>query len=116
MQYKPYVPQDVGELLDYLGYMMLASPTFKDKTGYFPRQNIDTAFLGLNEGLLVARKVLGKERYATLRALSDKMRALFEADPGDKTGDTHAGCMLIHEMEDILTSVAKEEAKREPSK
>lgn len=58
MQYKPYVPQDVGELLDYLGYMMLASPTFKDKTGYFPRQNIDTAFLGLNEGLLVARKVL----------------------------------------------------------
>jgi hypothetical protein len=44
--------------------------------------------------------------------MSDKMRALFESDPKDLTGDTHAGCMLIHEMEDILESVAKREAGR----
>lgn len=112
MQRKPYVPQDAGELLDYLSYMMLSSPTFKDETGYFPRENIDTAFFGLNEGLLVLRKKLGEENYAMLRALSEKMRALFEADPDDKTGETHAGRMLIHEMDDILTDVAKREASR----
>jgi hypothetical protein len=64
----------------------------------------------LNEGLLVIRKELGEERYATLRAMSDKMRALFEADPEDKTGDTRAGHMLINEMDDILTDVAKRAA------
>ncbi len=107
MQYKRYVPQDVGELLAYLSHMMLAAPTFKDESGYLPCENIDTTFFSLNEGLLVIRKKLGEERYAALRAMSDKMRALFEADPDDKTGDTHAACMLIHEMEDILIDVAK---------
>jgi hypothetical protein len=34
--------------------------------------------------------------------MSDQMRALFEADPEDKTGDTLKGCKIIHEMEDIL--------------
>jgi hypothetical protein len=110
MQYKPYVPQNVGELLDYLAYMMLSSPIFKDKTGYFPQENIDTAFSGLNEGLQVVRMQVGEDYYAVLRTMSDKMRALFEADPDDTTGDTHAGCMLIHEMEDILTDVAKRES------
>jgi hypothetical protein len=112
MPYKPYVPQDIGELLDYLAYVTLASPTFKDKTGYFPRENIETAFFGLNESLLMVRNELGDARYAALKALSDKMRALFEADPEDKTGETHAGRMLIHEMEDILENVAKQAARR----
>ena len=110
MQYKPYVPQNVGELLDYLAYMVLSSPKFKDKTGYFPQENIDTAFFGLNEGLLGVLRELGEERYAALRATSDKMRALFESDPDDKTGDAQAGRMLIYEMEDILTDTAKREA------
>jgi hypothetical protein len=116
MRYKPYVPQAVGELLDLLGYMMLAAPTFKDKTGYFPGKNIGTAFFSLNEGLLVVRKELGDEHYAALRAVSDKMRALFESDPDDKTGDTQAGRMLIHEMEDILVSIMVSIAKREAKK
>jgi len=107
MNYRPYIPQDGSELLDQLAYMMLKSPTFKDRTGYFPRQNIDTAFFALNEGLLTLRKTLGEERYATLKALSDKMRALFEADPEDKTGDARAGRMIIREMEDILKSAAR---------
>ena len=105
--YKPYVPQNVGELLDHLALMMSASPTFKDETGYLPRENIDTAFFSLNEGLLVIRKKLSEERYATLRALSDKMRALFESDQDDKTGETHAGRMLINEMREILRSATK---------
>ena len=107
MTYKSYVPKSFGELLDYLAHMLFASPTFKDKTGYLPRENIETTFLSLNEGLLAVRKKLGEERYATLRALSDKMQALFEADPEDKTGDTQAGREVIHEMEDILMSAAK---------
>ena len=112
MPYKPYVPKGVGELLAYLAHMLLASPTFKDKTGYLPRENIHTTFYSLNEGLLAVRKKLGEERYATLRALSDRMRALFEADPEDKTGETEAGQMLIHEMEDILRSAAKRPAPK----
>jgi len=107
MEYKPYVPGGVSELLDFLAHLRLSSPTFKDETGYLRQMNIDTTFFSLNEGLLVLRKKLGEERYTTLRALSDKMRALFKSDPDDKTGDTHAGRMLAHEMEDILRSVGK---------
>jgi len=112
MRYKPHIPQDVGELLDDLAHIMVASPTFKDKTGYFPEQNIDTDFFALNEGLQVVRKKIGEERYATLKALSDKMRALFESDPTDTNGNTHAGRTLIHEMEDILKSTTKRDAPK----
>ena len=93
--------------MDLLASMTLGAPKFKDKTGYFPQRNLDTEFFALNEGLLAVRKKLGDERYATLRALSDEMRALFEADPEDKTGDTQAGREIIHEMEDILRSTAR---------
>jgi hypothetical protein len=87
--------------------MMLKSPTFKDKTGYLPRQNIDTAFLALNEGLEVVRQKLGEERYAALRTLSDQMRVLLESDADDTNGGAKAGRKLIREMEDILKSAAK---------
>lgn len=107
MPYKPYVPKTFGQLYDYLGHMILASPTFKDETGYLPRENIETTFFSLNEGLLAVRKKLGEERYQGLRAMSEKMRAMFEADPEDETGDARAGRQLIHEMEDILKSAAK---------
>ena len=102
MRHRPHIPQDIGGLMDMLADMMLTSPTFKDRSGFFPEKNIDTAFFALNEGLQAVRKKLGEERYAELRALSDKMRALFEADPEDKTGEAHAGCKIIREMEDIL--------------
>jgi hypothetical protein len=106
MEYEPYVPRGISELLDYLAHMMLAAPTFKDETGYLRHKNIDANFLSLNEGLLVFRKKLGEERYTKLRSLSDEMRELFESDPDDKMGDTHSGRMLIHEMEDILRGIA----------
>jgi hypothetical protein len=112
VQYKPYVPQNVSEILECLGFMMLAAPTFRDKTGYFPQANIGTAFFSLNEGLLVVRKKLGDELYATLKAMSDNMRALFEADPDNKTGDTKAGRVLILEMREILTGIAKRKAAK----
>jgi hypothetical protein len=107
MPYKPYVPKTLSELYDFLAHMMLASPTFKDRTGFLRHQNIDTTFFSLNESLIALRKKLGEERYATLRAMSDKMRVLFEADPEDKTGDTATGQKLVREMEGILRSAMK---------
>jgi hypothetical protein len=105
--YKPYVPRNVGEVLDKLAFMMLAAPTFKDKTGYFPERNIYTVFLSLNEGLLVICEQLGEECCAMLRAMSEKMWVLFESDPDDNTGDANAGRKIVREMEDILRSVTK---------
>ncbi|OJW67328.1 MAG: hypothetical protein BGO57_14025 [Sphingomonadales bacterium 63-6] len=100
--YKPYIPRSIGEIMDKLGSMMLYSPTFEDDSGYFPGRNIDTIFFELNEGLKALRKKLGEERYAALVALSDRMRAHFEADPENKTDDTLKGRALIHEMEGLL--------------
>lgn len=107
MRYRPHVPQNISESLDHLADMLFTAPTFKDKSGYFLQKNIDTEFFALNEGLLVVRKELGEERYATLRAMSDKMRALFEADPDNNTGDARAGRKIIREMEEILKGTAK---------
>jgi hypothetical protein len=82
--------------------MVLKSPTFVDKTGYFPKQNIDTVFQALNEGLRLIRGTLGEERYLKLVEMSDRMRAHFEADPEDKTDDTLRGRDIIYEREDLL--------------
>ena len=107
MQYRPYIPQNVGELMDHTGSMMLGAPLFKDRAGYFPKKNIETEFFALNEGLQVIRRKLGEERYTMLRAMSDQMRVLFESDPDNTNGGTKAGLKLIREMDDILKSAAK---------
>ena len=99
---KMYVPKDVGELLDHLSHMLLAAPQFRDKTGYFPFENLEYVFRQLHEGLVNVRPALGEARYRELSGMSDRMRALFEADPDDKTGETAMGCKIIHQMEDIL--------------
>ena len=100
--YKPYIPQTTGEIYDLLGAMMLESPTFVDKLGYFPDQNIETTFFSLKEGLKNVRKKLGEDAYLRAVAMADQMRAHFEADPEDKTDDSLAGRDLILAMEDIL--------------
>ena len=106
-QYKPYIPKGVSEIMDLLGMMMLSSPTFIDKTGYFPWQNIDNVFYELNEGLRLIRGKLGEGRYLKLIAMSDRMRAHFEADPENKTDDTIKGRDIIVEMEDLLKQSAR---------
>lgn len=88
--------------MDQLGFMMLWSPTFKDVSGWFPERNVETTFFALNEGLKCIRKQLGEETYAALMALSDRMRAHFEADPEDKTDDTIKGRECIMEMDELL--------------
>ena len=81
---------------------MLKAPRFIDKTGYMPFLNLDYVFRELREGLNHNRRRLGEERYNELLRMSDQMRALFEADPEDKTGQASEGRKIIHEMEDIL--------------
>jgi hypothetical protein len=108
-EYRPYIPQTIGELKDQIASMMLASPAFRDTSGYFPGMSIETEFTALNEGLRNLRKKLGDERYHALLALSDRMRAYFEADPENLTDDTLKGRALIHDMEDLIAGPANDE-------
>ena len=101
-RYKPRIPQDIGEVMDQLDVMMVSSPRFIDNTGYFPGENIDTVFLELNEGLQMIRGELGEDLYLKLREMSDRMRALFEADPEKKTGDTLKGRAIISQMMNVI--------------
>lgn len=105
--YRPYVPQTVGEIWDMLAAFMADAPTFIDRSGFFPGQNIDTEFYRLKEGLGVVRKRLGEERYHKLIDMADRMRAHFEADPEEKTEDSKAGRQLIFDMEDVLNEVRR---------
>ena len=91
--------------MDFLAMMMLDSPTFEDD--FFIGKNVETVFSALNKGFEAIRKKLGDEQYQTLRSMSDRMRAHFEADPEDKTKDALEGRQIIHEMEDILKSTYK---------
>jgi hypothetical protein len=102
-----YIPQGVSEIIDQLSMMMLKSPTFVDKTGYFPWQSVDTVFHQLNEGLRLIQGKLGEERYSKLTEMSDRMRAHFEADPEDKTDETRKGCKLILDMQELLKQKTK---------
>jgi hypothetical protein len=102
MPIETYVPQDIHELIDLLRSMMLSAPRFIDKTGYLPFVNLSYVFQELHEGLSHNRKELGEERYWELMRMSAQMRALFNADPEDKTGDTTKGRQIIHEMEGVL--------------
>ncbi len=106
-QVRPYVPGNVDEVIDQLNHMLLGAPKFQDKTGYFPNRNLDLDFLQLTGGLNNTRQALGEDRYQQLMQMSERMRALFEADPDDKTGETLQGCKIIHEMEDILRQVRR---------
>jgi hypothetical protein len=99
---KMYVPNDISELLEFVVSMLSRAPAFKDRTGRFPYRNLDYVFRQLAEGLNHNRQRLGEHRYADLMRMSGEIRALFEVDPEDKTGETSQGCKIILRMEDIL--------------
>jgi hypothetical protein len=101
--YRPYIPQNVSEIMDLLGSIMLSPPTMRDEL--FPERNVDTQFFALNKGLQQIRAKLGEERYAKAIELSNRMRAHFEADPHDTNGKAHIGYLLIHELEALLNNV-----------
>lgn len=99
---KMHAPRDIQEILVLLSWILLKAPRFIEKIGYFQSMSIEYVFSRLKEGLANVRKTLGEEHYQELARMSDKIRALFEADPEDKTGETLEGCKIIHQMEDIL--------------
>ncbi|MBB5687775.1 hypothetical protein [Sphingobium boeckii] len=100
--YSPYIPEDVSDIMDLLGWMMLKSPKFEDKSGYFVGQNIDTTFFALLEGLKNIEPKVGKENYDSLVVMSGRMREHFAADPDDKTDDGLAGRQIIFDMENLI--------------
>ena len=104
---KMYVPQNIQELLELVVSMQLMAPKFIDKTGYFPYRNLDYVFRQLYEGLAQNQQTLGDDRYEELMRMSDRIRALFEADPEDNTGETSEGRKIINQMEDILLQVRR---------
>jgi len=107
--YRPYIPQSIGELLDQLASMMLSKATFKDDTGYFPDMSIETEFVALNGGLDNLRNQIGEDHYIQLAALSDQMRAHFEADPQERTGEAREARAIILQMRDLLTQLGQNE-------
>lgn len=109
---KMRVPQNIGQLRDLLSTILLSAPKFLDKTGYHPYRDLDYIFQQLLAGLDHNRATLGEERYVQLKGMSERMRALFEADPETKTGETLQGYKIIHEVEDILDEVRRKSARR----
>jgi hypothetical protein len=105
--YRPHIPQSISQIMEVLAFILFESPTFVDRTGYFPQQNIDTVFRQLNDGLVRNRRKLGEERYLKLVEMSDRTRAHFEADQEDETGDARKACLIIREMEDLLRRKAR---------
>jgi hypothetical protein len=105
--YRPHIPETISQIMEVLALILFESPTFVDRTGYFPQQDIDTVFQQLNDGMLQNRRKLGEERYLKLVEMSDRTRALFAADPEDQTGDTRKARLIIHEMEDLLRRKAR---------
>jgi hypothetical protein len=97
-----YFPKDIPGLADFLISMLLSAPKFLDKTGYFPYRNLDYVFRQLNKGLSHNRPTLGEERFHELTRMSGEIRALFEADPENETGETWKGREIILKMEDIV--------------
>ena len=104
---KMYIPENISDLIEFVVSMLSLAPKFQDITGYFPFKNLDYVFQQLGLGLNQNRSSLGEERYHELSRMSDQIRALFEADPENKTGETLRGCKIIHEMEDILTQALR---------
>lgn len=102
-----HAPGDIREILVLLGWILVKAPRFIEKSGYFQSMSVEYVFGRLKEGLGNVRETLGEEHYQRLVQMSDRMQALFEADPDDKTGETLQGCKIIHEMEDILQQVRR---------
>jgi hypothetical protein len=97
----------MGEVRDYVGSMVLGAPRFIDKTGFYPDQDVNSEFFALIEGFKTIQRRLGEDNYQKAVALAQRAKALFEADPDDKTGDTAKGLECLFEIEDILKAAPR---------
>jgi hypothetical protein len=109
LNYRPYIPKTIDEVIEQLGFIFIKSPTFEDP--FFIGRNVETVFAALKEGLQNIRTKIGEERYAELMSLSDLTRAYFEADPEDSIGQAREGRKLVREMQATLQGRLKDEAK-----
>jgi hypothetical protein len=100
LDYKPYIPKTVAEVVELLTLIFYKSPTFKDS--FFVHRNVDTVFSQLSEGLKNIRKKIGDERFEQLTSLAKQARAHFEADPEDSNDRAREGRKLVREMQAIL--------------
>lgn len=104
--YKPYIPQDLSELCDLIGSMVLGSPRFVDTSGFFPDENLETVYLALEEGLKDLRPELGEERHTRLVELARQTRTCFE-DAEDEDGDeVWAGRNQLLQMIEVIGEIA----------
>lgn len=103
--YKPYVPESLSELMDFVVPMMGEAPKFQDETGYFPRQNIDTEFYALVEGFGRVRDKIGEDRYAKAIDIAARMKAIFLEAEDEDDPKTMQGIYLIHELMDLIDEV-----------
>lgn len=108
---KPYIPASLSEINDLLGSMILGAPTFKDRLGDFPDDDIDSEFHTLTQGFALVRKKLGEERYAVLIDLAARAKALFADDQDDTNGKTDQGRALLFEIEDVFRDARRSRVK-----
>jgi hypothetical protein len=99
---KEYVPRTLDGLADFLSRLWGDAPTFKDRTGHAPWQSIDTMFVSLDAGLKRFRPYLGEPLYHQLQSMSVQLRAHFEADPEETTGETRKGKFLAQDMVELI--------------
>lgn len=104
---RPYIPQSLSEIYDFLSYFIGNAPTMKDRSGHFPEDNIDTQFDTLVKSFGVVREKLGEERYARLVDLAARTKALYLEDPDDTNGKTMEGIKLVWEMEEVIQDARK---------
>jgi hypothetical protein len=107
-----YVPKDLDSIYDFLGWMMLYAPEFRSDTFPASEQGVDITFFGLDEGLKRVRRQIGEKTYLQLMAMSQQMRAHFEADPENKNGECKMGRTLIEDMSDIIEASLRRTAPR----
>jgi hypothetical protein len=106
---KMFIPQNISDLVDVLMWMILYAPKFTGSTAYSSFRNAGYQFRQLNEGLAFNRKNLGGDCYQMLAQMSDQMRALFEADPDDTTGDTAKGRRILQDMLEIVEQARRKD-------
>ncbi|MBW6532145.1 hypothetical protein KZ820_15495 [Sphingomonas sp. RRHST34] len=104
---RPYVPQALSEIEDQLGSMMLKSPHFKDRTGYFPDLSLESSFFKLNSGLDRMREKLGEDVHAKAIELSGRAKALFLQAPDIASEKTREGNRLLDEIDQLINAVRR---------
>jgi len=99
------IPQDLSEIWDLLGSMVLSAPTFESKL--FPERNLETEFSTLTSGFERVRSQFGEERYALLLSLASQAKELFAADPDDANGEADRGRAALFEIEKVVQEVRR---------